>query len=101
MDVASMGWMAAGMGLLTAPFKELTAEIAEDAEEADCFASRSDLIAVDPGGSFLANPGADFLFVSALSASFAVIFFLFFSSLAIASASQRAFTLPREAGRLL
>ena len=33
MDVASMGWIAVGMGRLTEPSKPLTTEDAEDTEE--------------------------------------------------------------------
>src|SRR6185369_1407930 len=88
-----MGWIAVGIGRLTLPSKSFSTE---DAEE--------DLLV--PASWRDAEPATvssfSFFFTRCFSVSSAVTFvLLFLSNLAIASASQGAFTAPRDAGRLL
>src|SRR4029077_8440909 len=99
MDVASMGWIAVGIGRLTLPSKSLPPEDVADAEEV--FLVSASLPAPEPLEPARAL-SFSFFFTSFFSAFSAVnVFLLFLSNLAIAPASQGAFTAPRDAGRLL
>src|SRR5438067_9343879 len=88
MEIASMGWIAAGMARLAAPFKSPATEATEDAEE---FFSRTALAI----GLFFS-----FFFIR-WSSLFPAAGFFFLSSFASVSASHAALTLPREALRSL
>src|SRR5271166_4767716 len=104
--------MTVGMGFCSAPAWALTADNAAFAEDFLLFnpdaATLGPLSAATPSpdeGFVLSTHGAAsrglLLFFSAPSALSAVEAFRFWSARAIASASHAAFTLPRDAGRLL
>ncbi len=85
-----MGVMAVGMGRFVTPFKSSTTESTEGTEE-----FFETLISDAPFVAGLRD------FSSCSSVSCVVFFFLVLSSLAMLSASQPAFTLPRDAFLLL
>src|SRR5207244_10841870 len=93
MEMASMGWMAVGIGRLAAPFNSLTTEDTEATEE---FFP----LEADASATLLL-----FLFFFTLCSGacaerlFPVVFFL--SSFANVSASQGALTFPRDVLRSL
>src|SRR5271157_5686140 len=105
--------MTVGMGFCSAPARALTADNAAFAEDFLLFdpdaATLDPLSAATPSpdeGFVLATRGAAsrgllLFFFSAPSALSAVEALRFWSARAIASASHAAFTLPRDAGRLL
>src|SRR6266568_7689917 len=96
MEMASMGWMAVGIGRLAAPFNSLTTEDTEATEE--FFPLEADASATLLLFWFF------FTLCSGACAErrerlFSVVFFL--SSFANISASQGALTFPRDALRSL
>src|ERR1700680_2610432 len=94
------------MGRLTAPSRPLTTEDTEDAEEFSFTSVSASDLRLLSGLVFLA---LTFFFSLCSGAcperrrvsSVAILFLLFLSNFAIASANQGAFTAPRDAGRLL
>src|SRR5205814_3359625 len=93
MEMASMGWMAVGIGRLAAPFNSLTTEDTEATEE--FFPLEADASATLLLFLFFLRCVLE----PAPSGLFRVVFFL--SIFAYVSASQGALTFPRDALRSL